>query len=64
MDTERPLLLRTSEVARALGTNRNRVRDLIRSGELGAIRFGGSGYHRGGMPARELAERMGHSTAR
>jgi excisionase family DNA binding protein len=42
----KPRLLRASEVAVLLGTSRERVLELIASGELRSIRLGGTGWHR------------------
>jgi excisionase family DNA binding protein len=44
MATER--LLRAKEVARMLGVDPKRVRELVAAGELRSVRLGGSGWHR------------------
>lgn len=42
----KPRLLRASEVAALLGTSKERVRELVATGELRSIRLGGTGWHR------------------
>jgi excisionase family DNA binding protein len=39
-------LYRLAEVAEILGVSRERVRELVASGELPSVRLGGSGWHR------------------
>jgi excisionase family DNA binding protein len=41
-----PRLYRASEVARLLGVSKERVRELVATGELRSVRFGGTGWHR------------------
>jgi excisionase family DNA binding protein len=41
-----PRLLRAKEVARILGVDPSRVRDLVASGDLPSVRLGAQGWHR------------------
>jgi excisionase family DNA binding protein len=41
-----PRLYRASEVARLLGVSKERVRELVATGELRSVRLGGTGWHR------------------
>jgi excisionase family DNA binding protein len=41
-----PRLYRLAEVADILGVSKERVRELVASGELPSVRFGGTGWHR------------------
>jgi excisionase family DNA binding protein len=44
--TESQGLLRAKEVARLLGCDPSRVRELVASGELPSVRLGSKGWHR------------------
>jgi excisionase family DNA binding protein len=44
--TESQGLLRAREVARLLGCDPSRVRELVASGELPSVRLGSKGWHR------------------
>ena len=47
METETSArLLRAREVARMLGVDPKRVRELVASGDLPSVRLGGQGWHR------------------
>lgn len=41
-----PRLLRASEVAAMLGVSIERVRELVRDGQLSSVRLGDQGWHR------------------
>jgi excisionase family DNA binding protein len=53
--TVAPRLYRLSEVATILGVSADRVRELVRDGDLPSVRLGGQGWHR--IPA-EAVERL------
>jgi excisionase family DNA binding protein len=44
--TVAPRLYRLSEVATILGVSADRVRELVRDGDLPSVRLGGQGWHR------------------
>jgi excisionase family DNA binding protein len=44
--TVAPRLYRLSEVATMLGVSADRVRELVRDGDLPSVRLGGQGWHR------------------
>jgi excisionase family DNA binding protein len=41
-----PRLLRAKEVARILGVDASRVRELVANGDLPSVRLGAQGWHR------------------
>lgn len=55
--TTTPRLYRASEVAALLSVSRERVLELVASGELFSIRLGGTGWHRLSRRGRRAADR-------